>query len=118
LLLDTASLPSCYAEVVDHIVQSDFASIELLVFNGGAGRHTDEARPARSLIRKAIDTLLDGRLRRGFLFGLYQRWDLRNVDPATGVSSIVSRTMPSSGFARRSSMSSSASASTSCAAKS
>jgi hypothetical protein len=83
LLLDTAWLPRCYAEVVDHIVKSDFASIELLVFNGSAAKYTGEARPARSLIRKAIDALRDGRSRRGFLFNLYRRWDLRNADPST-----------------------------------
>jgi hypothetical protein len=83
LLLDAAWLPRCYAEVVDHIVKSDFASIELLVFNGSAAKYTREARPARSLSRKAIDTLRDGRLRRSFLFNLYRRWDLRNANPST-----------------------------------
>ena len=36
MLLDTASLQRWSAEVVDHIVQCDFAAIELLVFNGSA----------------------------------------------------------------------------------
>src|SRR5437016_774041 len=80
LLLDTASLPRWSAEVVDHIVQCDFAAIELLVFNGSARK---EARRARSLIRKVIDTLRDAMLRRSILFILYQRWDLRNADPST-----------------------------------
>ena len=83
LLLDTASLARWSAEVVDHIVQCDFAAIELLVFNGGGRKNTGEARRARPLIRKVIDTLRDARLRRSFLFILYQRWDLRNADPLT-----------------------------------
>jgi hypothetical protein len=83
LLLDATSLPSCYAEVVDHIVQSDFASIELLVFNASTANHAGEARPQRPLMRKAIDTLRDARLRRSFIFNLYRRWDLRNADPST-----------------------------------
>jgi hypothetical protein len=33
LLLDSTELPSCFAEVVDHILQSTFAHLELLVFN-------------------------------------------------------------------------------------
>lgn len=33
LLLDTPLLPRCFAEVVDHILQSNFARIELLAFN-------------------------------------------------------------------------------------
>src|SRR5437016_2327810 len=81
LLLDTASLPRWSAEVVDRIVQCDFAAIELLVFNGSARK--GEARRPRSLIRKVIDTLRNARLRRSFLFILYQRWDLRNADPLT-----------------------------------
>jgi hypothetical protein len=89
LLLDTTSLPRCFAEVVDHIAQSDFAAIELLVFNGGAGKSIGEARQARSLIRKVIDTLRDGRLRRSFLFSLYQRWDRRNANPSTNPDAMV-----------------------------
>jgi hypothetical protein len=89
LLLDTTSLQRCFAEVVDHIVQSDFAAIELLVFNGSARKNTGEARPARSLIRKVIDTLRDARLRRSFLFSLYQRWDRRNANPSTSPDAMV-----------------------------
>jgi folate-dependent phosphoribosylglycinamide formyltransferase PurN len=83
LLLDTASLPRWSAEVVDHIVQCDFAAIELLVFNGSARKNTGEAPRPRSLMRKVINTLRNARLRRSFLFILYQRWDRRNADPST-----------------------------------
>jgi hypothetical protein len=83
LLLDTASLPRWSTEVIGHIVQCDFAAIDLLVFNGSARKNTGQARLARSLIREVIDTLRDARLRRSFLFSLYHRWDLRNADPST-----------------------------------
>jgi hypothetical protein len=33
LLLDSAMLSRWFAEIVDHIVQSDFARLELLIFN-------------------------------------------------------------------------------------
>ena len=33
LLLDNTSLTSCFAEIVDHILASNFARIELLVYN-------------------------------------------------------------------------------------
>ncbi len=89
LLLHTASLPRWSAEVVDHILQCDFAAIELLVFNGSAGKNIGEARRARSLIRRAIDTLRDARLRRSFLFSLYRRWDLRNADPSTDPDTMI-----------------------------
>lgn len=83
LLLDSASLPRWSAEVVDHIVQSDFAAIELVVFNGGGQNVTAAASPARSVIYKAVDTAHDGGMQQSFLFSLYQHWDLRNVDPST-----------------------------------
>ena len=89
LLLDTASLPRWSAEVVDHIVQCDFAAIELLVFNGSARKNTGEAPRPRSLMRKVINTLRNARLRRSFLFILYQRWDLRNADPSTDPDTMI-----------------------------
>ena len=89
LLLDTGSLPRCYAEVVDHIVRSDFASIELLVFNARAARPLADARAARPLMRKVVDTLRDKRSRRGLVFNLYRRWDARNADPATDPYAVV-----------------------------
>jgi hypothetical protein len=89
LLLDTGSLPRCYAEVVDHIVRSDFASIELLVFNAHAAKPFADARAARPLVRKVVDTLRDKRSRRGLVFNLYRRWDARNADPATDPYAVV-----------------------------
>ncbi|MBI3372853.1 MAG: hypothetical protein HY017_13995 [Betaproteobacteria bacterium] len=89
MLLETTSLPRCFAEVVDHIVQSDFAKIELLVFNGDAQKNADEPRPPRSLVRNLVNTLLDSKSRRSVLFSLYQRWDLRNADPSTNPIAMV-----------------------------
>ena len=82
LLLDGPVLPRCSAEVIDHIRASDFARLALVVYNGDA-EAAPGARKPRSLARKAIDTLRDPRRRRSLLFTLYQRWDRRNVDPAT-----------------------------------
>ncbi len=80
LLLDTALLSKCFAEVVDHIIQSDFARLELLVFNAEALRDATRPRPARSRTGKLIDTLLDSKRRRKLLFTLYERWDRRHID--------------------------------------
>jgi hypothetical protein len=82
LLLDTPVLPRCFAEVVDHIIQSDFASLELLVFNADAQPQARQPRPARGTARKAIDALTDRERREHLLYALYQRWDRRNVTPS------------------------------------
>src|SRR5882757_2752688 len=82
LLLDSAELPSCFAEVVDHILQSNFASLELLIFNAEEQNKAAEPRPKRSLLRKVIDLLRDSQRRKLLLYGLYQRWDRRNVVPS------------------------------------
>lgn len=89
LLLDSAELPSCFAEVVDHILESNFAHLELLIFNA-----EEQAKPAepvahRSLFRKVMDTLSDTHRRRTFLYDLYQRWDQRNVTPAENPLALV-----------------------------
>jgi hypothetical protein len=88
LLVDGASLPRCFAEVVDHIVESDFATIELVVFNAGATRSAGEA-PPRSLIGKVVRTLRDPRLREKFLFILYRRWDNRHAVPSIDPDALV-----------------------------
>ena len=79
LLLDNTALPSCIAEVVDHILASNFARLELLVYN------TDEigSEPAthRSLPARILRLLRDARRRRAFLFRLYQWYDRRNASP-------------------------------------
>jgi len=78
LLLDSAELPSCFAEVVDHILESNFARLELLVFNAETEKKA-EPPPRRSLLGKAIDVLRDKKRRRTLLFALYQRWDRRHI---------------------------------------
>jgi hypothetical protein len=78
LLLDTPSLPRCFAEVVDHILQSNFARIELLAFNADAEPKASAPRPR---FRRVIDALRDSNRRRRFLFSLYERWDRRHVTP-------------------------------------
>jgi hypothetical protein len=89
LLLDSAELPSCFAEVVDHILQSNFARLELLVFNAEGEKAAAEPPPKRSLLRKAIDLLRDSQRRQTLLFGLYQRWDRRNVVPSEDPHALV-----------------------------
>jgi hypothetical protein len=65
LLLDTPLLPRCFAEVVDHILQSNFARIELLAFNADAEPKASAPRPR---FRRVIDVLRDSNRRRRFLF--------------------------------------------------
>ena len=89
LLLDSAELPSCFAEVVDHILQSDFARLELLVFNAEEQKIAAEPGPKRSRLRKAIDLLRDSRRRKLILYGLYQRWDRRNILPSEDPDALV-----------------------------
>ena len=82
LLLDSAELPSCFAEVVDHILQSDFVGLELLVFNAEEEKKAAEPPLKRSLFRKVIDPLLNSQRRQTLFFDLYQRWDRRNIVPS------------------------------------
>ena len=82
LLLDSAELPKCFAEVVDQILQSQFASLELIVYNAEYQEKATTPQPKRSLIGKIIHLLSDSKRRQTFLYELYQRWDRRNVDPA------------------------------------
>ncbi len=89
LLLDSAELPSSFAEVVDHILQSNFASLELLIFNAEEQNKAAEPRPKRSLLRKVIDLLRDSQRRKLLLYGLYQRWDRRNVVPSEDPHALV-----------------------------
>jgi hypothetical protein len=89
LLIDSAKLPSCFAEVVDHILQSNFACLELLVFNAAEQEKATIPVPKRSLFRKVIDLLLNNQRRRTFLFDLYQRWDRRNVVPTEDPHAVV-----------------------------
>jgi hypothetical protein len=74
--------PSCFAEVLDHILQCNFARLELLVFNAEEEKEAAEPPPTRSLLRKAINLMRDSKRREVLLFGLYQRWDHRNIVPS------------------------------------
>lgn len=82
LLLDSAELPRCFAEVVDHILQSNFAQLELLVFNAEEEKQAAQPSPNRSLLGKVIHVLRDSQRRQMVLYSLYQRWDRRNTDPS------------------------------------
>ncbi len=82
LLLDSVELPSCFAEVIDHILESNFARLELLIFNAEAQETNAESRPKRSLPGKLVALFRDAQRRRALLYSLYQRWDQRNVDPS------------------------------------
>ena len=80
LLLDSVFLPRCVAEVVDHIGKSNFAKVELLIYNTEAQTEESEPKQPRSIARKIIETFTDSKQRKRFLFSLYQRWDLRNIE--------------------------------------
>ncbi len=79
LLLDSTVLPCCFAEVVDHILESDFARLELLIFNADEQKKAAEPRPKRSQFRKAVDLLGDKQRRQRLLSYLYERWDSRHI---------------------------------------
>ena len=89
LLLDTAELPNCFAVVVDQILQSNFARLELLVFNADEEKKTAEPPRKRSLITKVIDLLRNRRRYHTLLFGLYERWDRRNIVPSENPHALV-----------------------------
>jgi hypothetical protein len=83
LLLNSKTLPKCFSEVVDHIQQCNFARLELLVLNGAENERIPDASAKRSPIRKALDLFLSTHRRRHLLFGVYQRWDRKHINPAT-----------------------------------
>ncbi len=72
VLLNHGLLPAWVAEVLEHISRSNFARLELVVYNG-------EHEAKRSKLRKAIDLLRDEKRRRGLLFHLYARWDRKRI---------------------------------------
>jgi hypothetical protein len=87
LLLDGTTLPRCFVEVLDHILLSNFARLELLVFNAEV-QQAPAVAPRRPLPARMARLLLDRQRRRSLLFGLYQRYDSRNAgvhDPHTPV---------------------------------
>jgi hypothetical protein len=81
LLIDSEKLPRCFSEAVDHILQSDFARLDLLIVNNEQVDSNPQRR--RSVPRKAWDLIVSRQHRRLLLFSLYQRWDRQNLDPAT-----------------------------------
>jgi hypothetical protein len=83
LLLDSKRLPRCFSEVVDHILQSNFARLELLILNGEENEGEPDNPPKRTLVRKALDLMFSKQRRQLLLFYLYQRWDSRHVVPST-----------------------------------
>lgn len=85
LLVDSKELPRCFSEVVDHILQSDFARLALLIVNN----EQRAAQPKRAMLRQAWNLIVSRQRRRLLLFHLYQRWDRRHVDPATDPNVLV-----------------------------
>lgn len=83
LLLDSKGLPRCFSEVVDHILQSDFARLELLIFNEAQRAADAVTQPRRSVLQKAWNLMLSSQRRRLLLFHLYQQWDQRHIVPST-----------------------------------
>ena len=72
VLLNSGFQHAWVAEVLEHISRSNFARLELVVYNG-------EQDAKRSKLGKAIDFLRDEKKRRSLLFNLYARWDRRQI---------------------------------------
>lgn len=73
-MLNGDVLPAWAAEVLDHIVRSNFARMELIVYNAEQAK-----APAR---RSRLVLLRDKSLRRRLLFDLYTRWDRKHAKSA------------------------------------
>lgn len=80
ILLDSPVLARWSAEVVGQIQQSNFARLELLVYNMEA-RITHAPAQPKPIWRKLIDTALDAKRRKTFAFDVYQRLDARKTPP-------------------------------------
>lgn len=89
LLLDSAELPACFAETIEHIQQSNFARLELLVFNAEEEKKSSENPQKQSFFRRAIGLLRNSQRRERILYTLYQRWDNRNIVPSTDPHALV-----------------------------
>ena len=72
LLLNGSVQPAWVGEVLEQIAQSNFARVELVVYRAPLERK-------HSILRRAINALLDKKARRGLLFRLYTRWDKRQI---------------------------------------
>jgi hypothetical protein len=81
LLLDSTTVSRCFAEVIGHISQSDFAEIALLVFNNEE-QPAAAPEPPRSLPRRILRAVSDSGSRSKLLFSLYQKMDSRRVPAA------------------------------------
>jgi hypothetical protein len=75
LLVDSLTFPAWIASIIQHIRQSDFARLELVVLNAEAQRpEAGAGKPAPWLVRLARH-LGSGRRRRVLLYNVYTRWD-------------------------------------------
>ncbi|MDQ6633532.1 MAG: hypothetical protein M3Z10_02115 [Gemmatimonadota bacterium] len=81
ILLDDVRLSRALASVVEDIQASNFARVELLVFN--AGELSAPAQPARtpSLASRVFGILTDAHRRRSLAWSLYTRLDRRHAQP-------------------------------------
>lgn len=81
ILLDSQELPACFSEVIDHIKQSNFANLELLIFNcpGEQASHTSSKLP---LFTRLFNILRNPRQRNSILFSAYERLDRRRLTPS------------------------------------
>src|SRR5437868_8046764 len=80
LLLDTPKLSAFFARIIEDIQGSNFANLELLVFQKKAPPVVLEP-PSKSLIGALKKRLLDPRLRKTALYDLYLRLDQRTKPP-------------------------------------
>jgi hypothetical protein len=75
-MLDGTVMPRCFATVLSDIIASNFAQLDVIIFN-------DSARAAssrkRSTWKKLSDRLAHPQLRQGILYEVYSRWEGRNA---------------------------------------
>ena len=82
LLLDTTAMERCFAEAIEHIQQSAFARIELVVFHADEQGKAAAQQIRRPLPARALAILRDERKRGALLYALYERWDSRRIHAA------------------------------------
>ena len=73
ILLDGLSLPRCFEQVIDHIMRSNFAKIELLIIR--APTSPDMARRCQPSWRVLWDKISDSKRRKHLGFSIYQKLD-------------------------------------------
>jgi hypothetical protein len=78
LLIDSPVLPRCFAEAIDHIQESNFARVALVIVNAEPA-HAPAGSGPRSRWRTLARVLREPQYRQRFLFNLYERWDRRHV---------------------------------------